>query len=151
MSASTQQCGNYATATDNGQGRQGGRRRTVRGAVTQLWRWWDFRPNRMMMMRMTRRCRRRRQQRLLARKAWNKMRRSIQWRMMQCVLVIACYQFSPFHLSVCLPAAAPPAPYACGCTSSFVLLGSGSFLIIPTSSSSYDDVTAVAIIVPGAQ
>lgn len=106
---------------DKAGGRRRGRRRTVRGAgcqgkagrgaVTQLWRWWDFRPNRMTMMTMTRRCRRRRQQRLLARKAWNKMRRSIQWRMMQCVVVIACCLPSvlcSICLSACLPACCFP-------------------------------------------
>lgn len=88
----------------------------------------------------------RRRQRLLARKAWNKMRRSRSTRWCSASSPTVCRQLSSLRLSLCLLLHSPLV--VCGCTSSFVLLGSGSFLIIPAAAAAsvvvaaYDDVTA---------
>lgn len=70
----------------------------------KLWRWWDFCLNRMTTM--TRR--RRRRQRLLARKAWNKMRRSRSTRWCRASSPAVCRQLSSTSVSLSVPLSVAP-------------------------------------------
>lgn len=71
----------------------------------KLWRWWDFCLNRMTTMTS------RRRQRLLARKAWNKMRRSRSTRWCSASSPAVCRQLSSLRLSLSLSVPLSVAPF----------------------------------------